>query len=149
MRARLIANLGIAALFVAGCAVTEDDILESFRSTNADASDEQATCVVDQLINSYGVDGLEAELKADPVSREFDEQQFRTMIHCGMTSRLTEPMTAQVKRLDVPEETQACVVEALTSDITDADLDVLLSGEITDEYYAKFFDALTTCDALP
>ncbi len=142
----MIVSLSIATLFLPGCAVSED---ESFKSTNVDATDEQAACVVDQLINTYGVEGLEAELQTDPVAREFDEQQFRTMIHCGMTDRLTGPMTAQVARLDVPEASQPCVVEALTTDITDDDLDVLLSGEITDEYYAKFFDALASCDALP
>ena len=139
----------LAVFFLAGCAVTEEDLLESFKSTNVDATDEQAGCVVDQLINIYGVEGLEAELLAEPADREFDEQQFRTMIHCGMTDRLTNPLTAQLQRLEVPTESQPCVVAALTTDITDDDLDVLLSGEITDEYYAKFFDALLSCDALP
>ena len=141
---------GLASIsFIAGCAIQRDDLLESFSKANPDATEEQAACVVDELINVYGIEGVEEQLLLDPVDPKFEELQFRTMIHCGMTDRLVEPLAAQLERLDVPDENRDCVVEELTAGITDADLDVLLSGELTDAYYSKFFDALTTCDALP
>ncbi|MEZ5340319.1 MAG: hypothetical protein R2706_02395 [Acidimicrobiales bacterium] len=131
------------------CAVNRDDLVTSFQSANPEATDEQASCVVDALINVHGIEGVEQQLALDPVDPAFEELQFRTMVHCGMTGQLEVALTQQVAGLDVAADNRACVVDALVADITDDDLDVLLSGQITDDYYAKFFDTLSSCDALP
>lgn len=149
MRIAKLLSLAATSLLIAACAVTQEDLTASFVEAHPEATAEQASCTVGVLVDRYGIEGLEAELEAVEDSSEFTEAQFRAMVGCGMTQEVSAQLRTQMAELGVSDEARDCVVSELTKEITDADLDVLITGELTDAYYAKFFDALSACDALP
>lgn len=141
----------VVGLLVAGCstAASRDDFVQRFIETNADASTEQSECVVDELIRQYSLSGLERELEAAPQATAFERAQFTAMFGCGMTEDVEAELARQLANTGVEGAGAACAAEALTADLDDDDLQVLLSGEITDGFYAKYFVALEECGALP
>ena len=49
---------------------------------------------------------------------------------------------------EVSEADAPCVADAILAELTEADLDVLLSGEITEEFLARFISAMEVCGAI-
>ncbi len=141
---------GILSLVMIGCSSTvdRDDLIEAFETNNPDVSTEQATCVVDRLLGRYELAGLQAELESDVLTPDFEEAQFRDMFACGLQGDVREQVTDQLEANGVGAEYAPCVSDELVSGLTDADIDVLLSGEITDAFYQKFFAAMETCGAI-
>lgn len=120
----------------------------SFVENNPEVSTEQAQCVVDRLIGQYDLPQLEAELAADTPTGAFEEAQFRSMFVCGIEGDVGEQIAEQLTANGVAAEDAPCVSDRLVEQMSDGDIDVLLSGDITDEFYAKFFDAMEACGAI-
>ena len=135
---------------VAACGegVTREALITSFVENNPEVSTEQAECVVDRLIGEYDLPRLEEELAATSPAVAFEEAQFRSMFVCGIEGDVGQQIADQLTANGVSSEDAPCVSERLVGEMTVSDIDVLLSGEITDEFYAKFFDAMDTCGAI-
>ncbi len=123
-------------------------MISGFQDSNPDATTEQAGCVVDDLMGRYSSDELEVELAGEPVSSDFEEAQFRAMFTCGVEGDVQEQIRSQLVANGVSVDDAPCVASELMVDPTDEDIDVLLSGEITDAFYAKFFEAMELCGAV-
>ncbi len=141
----------VLPLVATACAdpFTRDVAVESFVAANDDATREQAGCVVDRLIDEYGLDGLRGELDRERLDPTFEVSQFRASFHCGMTSDVETALVDQLAASGIARRDAECAAAALLEDFDDDDLDVLLSGELNDTFYAKYFDALEQCNALP
>lgn len=117
--------------------------------SHSEATEHQAGCVVDKLISTYGLDGLQVELKREAPARSFELDQFRASFGCGLTAGVEVELARQLEASGVESVAAACAGKELATSLDDEGLDVLLSGEITDDFYAKYFVALEACDALP
>ena len=122
--------------------------VDSFRRANPEVSGEQAGCVVDRLVERYGLDALVEELDADAPDPAFAEAQFKDMFACGVDGDVEAQIAEQLQANGVDPAEAPCVAEALTADLGGDDIDVLLSGEITEEFMAKFVDAMDRCGAI-
>ncbi len=140
-----------------GSEFSRDEAVEAFQAANPDASTAEAACVIDALIEEYetepvdesALDGLEAELVADPQSNAFVFDQFRAMFGCGMTADVETQLRRELLANDIAADAVDCVASELAASLTDDDLGVLLRDEMTDSFYATFFTAVESCDALP
>lgn len=128
--------------------VSRDNLVTAFVENNPDASTAEAQCVVDRLIGQYDLAELEVELTAAVPAPSFEEAQFRSMFVCGIEGDVGQQITEQLTANGVAAEDAPCVSERLVDEMTDGDIDVLLSGEITDDFYAKFFTAMEACGAV-
>lgn len=139
-----------AACLAAACgqSITRESLVADFTAANPDVTSAQAECVVDRLLAERELTAIEAELTADVVAGEFEEDQFRAMFVCGIEGDVGDQITEQLVANGVSPADAPCVSGELTGQLTDADIDVLLSGEITDEFYAKFFAAMENCGAV-
>lgn len=143
--------IGVVALVLAptsGCGqgFSGQSAAASFAEAN-DASAEEAECVVGELIEGYGLDQLELEL-AEPTDAAFEQAQVRAMFRCGMLGDVEEQVTGQLTEAGVDAADAPCVAGELTASLDDGDVDVLLTGQITDAFSAKFYQAMEACDAL-
>jgi hypothetical protein len=211
---RIAAGLIAGALVVTGCASTEDRLVTAFVESNPVADAEEARCVVDELVSSYGADGVTDELQADSPSagfldnqgramakcdvvvntdedlarafmeanpdvsvveascvidtlteaigtseliatlwlaetpREFEVAQFKAMFACGIDRDVRSALTQQLLARGTPEDKAPCVADDIVNKMDLQELDVLISGENTDEFYAKYFNAMEGCGAL-
>lgn len=140
-----------ASLFpVAACGqgFTRDDAVDSFAAANPDATGDQSACVVDRLLDRYGLDELEAELVAEPRNPAFEEAQFRDMFACGLEGDVEAEIAEQLRTNGVEPDDAPCVAGELVGGLDDDDIDVLLSGEITEDFMGKFVDAMSACGAI-
>jgi len=135
---------------VAGCGggASREAAIESFQDANPEATDEQAACVVDGLIDRYGLDELDAQLGTVPLDAAFEEDQFREMFVCGVDGDWRADITEQLIDNGVAAEDAPCVSDELFATMSDDDIGVLLTGQITDSFSETFYDALETCNAL-
>jgi hypothetical protein len=140
----------LPAMILVSCGqgVSRASLVSSFVEANPDASTEQAECVVDRLIDNFDLPALETELEAEPLTAGFEEAQFRAMFVCGIEGDVATQITDQLVANGVEEADAPCVSDALVGQMTDDDIDVLLSGDITDAFYAKFFAAMQSCGAV-
>ncbi len=136
---------------VSGCSssLTRQEADEAFLRGHPDATEHQAGCVVDKLISTYGLDGLQIELEREVPVRSFEIDQFRASFGCGLTGDVEAELARQLEASGVKPVSARCAGKELTASLDDEGLDVLLSGEITDEFYEKYFVALEACNALP
>ncbi|MDH5520235.1 MAG: hypothetical protein OEZ14_06860 [Acidimicrobiia bacterium] len=104
--------------------------------------------MVDRLLTDRDLAAIESELTADEITPQFEEDQFRAMFVCGIEGDVGDQIAEQLVANGVSPDDAPCVSGELIGQLTDADVDVLLSGEITDEFYAKFFDAMENCGAI-
>lgn len=129
---------------------------------NPDASTIEAACVIDALIEEYEAEpvdeaalgGLEEELLAIPQRERFLLDQFRAKFGCGMTDGVEAQLRRELLANEIDESAVDCVADALAGRLTDDDLEVLIGAEsgdseMTDSFYASFFTAVESCDALP
>ncbi len=150
---RLVALVLLIATGASACgddpaSFDRDAAVTSFSSANPGASTAQSGCVVDRLIERYGLERLEDELRSDPPKADFAESQFRDMFACGIEGDVRDQIVEQLKANDVAEADAPCVADVLMEDLDDDDFDVLLSGEITDSFFAKFVSAMEDCGAI-
>ncbi len=140
----------ILVVGLAGCgqAFSRQGAIDSFTTATPEATPEQAACVVDNLIDRYSLDQLEIELAADPPDPSFEESQFREMFRCGIVGDVEKQVTQQLILNGVSEADAPCVSERLVGTMTDDDIDVLLSGQISEQFSTKFRQAMDACDAL-
>ncbi len=151
-------------MVIAACSTgyTRGQAVASFQRANPDASTIEAACVVDALIEEYetepvdeeALDGLEAELLAEPQSERFLLDQFRAKFGCGMTEGVENQLRRELLANDIDESAVDCVAGSLAGRLTDGDLEVLIgandeAGAMTDSFYTNFFNAVEACDALP
>lgn len=125
-----------------------DAAADSFAAANPGATATQAGCVVDRLIDRYGLEDLEQELAAEPLAADFEEDQFRDMFACGIEGDVRAQIIEQLEANGVTGQDAPCVADELVDDMEDEDFDVLLSGEITDDFLAKFVSAMEACGAI-
>lgn len=147
----VLAVCAVTLVGLGGCGQAGFDraaAVDGFQAANPDATGAQSGCVVDRLIDRFGIDGLESQLSADPQDADFEEAQFRDMFACGMEGDVQEQIVSQLEANGVAPADAPCVADGLVSDLTDADIDVLLSGDISDEFLAKFIDAMESCGAI-
>ena len=168
MQARLLgiaAGIACGALVATACSTgySREQAVASFQRANPDASTIEAACVVDALIEEYegepvdeaALDGLEAELLAEPQSERFLLDQFRAKFGCGMTEGVENQLRRELLANDIEASAVDCVAASLAGRLTDADLGVLIGadgandGAMTDSFYTSFFNAVESCDALP
>lgn len=128
---------------------TRDDYVAQYIASNPDATTIQAQCVVDELTEAYTLDGLGRELEASPAATAFERSQFRAAFGCGLTADVEAALEEQLVASGIDQKEATCASEALTSQLDDDDLDILLDGGITDEFYAKYFTSLDGCGAVP
>jgi hypothetical protein len=141
----------VAGLLATGCGEDGFDraaAIDGFAAANPDTTPDQQGCVVDRLIERYGLDGLEAELAAAEPATPFVEDQFRFMFACGVEGDVRRQIEEQLQAAGVDDTDAPCVADALVVDLDDDDIDVLLSGEITDAFFEKFFAAMDGCGAI-
>ena len=145
----------MAAVVVAVSGCGQDDptfdraaAIDSFSEVNSEATSAQSACVVDGLIDRYGLERLETELRSDPQKADFAETQFREMFACGIEGDVRDQIVEQLQANEVDERDAPCVADALMTDLDDDDIDVLLSGDITDAFFAKFVSAMEDCGAI-
>lgn len=157
------ARLGPAAALALVCLVAagltgcgrgfgRDDAVDAFQEAHPETSSTEAGCVVDRLIDRYGIDGLADELETGDPSPGFSEAQFTDMFACGIdgdvTAELTRQLTGQLTDAGIDGDDATCVAGSLAAELDDGDIEVLVSGDITDEYLAKFTAAMEDCGAL-
>lgn len=138
------------AALATGCGggFSRQNAIDGFLAGHPEADAAQAACVVDRLTDRYGADELQTRLDAEEMSAEFEEAQFRDMFACGLEGDVSDQITEQLVNNGVSESDAPCVADALVADLDDADIDVLLSGQITDAFYQKFFAAMDSCGAV-
>ena len=148
--ARIVALVLLPGAMVAsGCGESFDraDAIDSFLAANPEVDRPGAECVIDRQIDRYGLEGLATELQAEPESEAFTEAQFQDMFACGLAGDVTDQLVEQLQASGVDPDDAPCVAQALTGDLDDDDIDVLLSGEITDSFMSKFVTAMESCGA--
>lgn len=146
----MLAFAGLAAS-VGSCGqqtLDRDTAIESFRAANLDATEAQAACVIDRLIDRYGLDELQIQLATSPQASAFAERQVRDAFVCGANGDVRAQITEQLDGTGVDDHDAPCVADELVDGLTDADVNVLLTGEITPEFNDKFYAALEACGAL-
>ncbi len=140
----------LAAMVVgAGCGqgFDRETAVESFQQANPEATGTQSACVVDRQIERFGIDGLADELETDPPTDEFIDIQFRDMFACGMDGDVEEQLVELLQDSGVDDEAAPCVAGRIVEQLGDEDIDVLVSGEITDAFMSKFIAAMNDCGA--
>ena len=140
----------VASLLATSCGqgISRASLVADFTAANPEVTTAQAECVVDRLLTDRDLADIEAELTAETIGATFEEDQFRAMFVCGIEGDVGDQITEQLVANGVAPDDAPCVSGELMGQMTDADVDVLLSGEITDEFYAKFFDAMDSCGAV-
>ena len=71
------------------------------------------------------------------------------MFGCGLTDEVEDELVRQLIATGIEPDAARCAGRELTINLDDEGLEVLLSGEITDTFYEKYFLALQACDGLP
>ncbi len=152
-RRRAFAVAGVVALAVAlgACSqdLTEDDLVEAYQASRPSYSADVAECVVAHLVESFGVEGVEAELDTITSTDAFEVALYRAEFDCGETGDVEGRIVELLLDRDLDPEAAECVAADLVVDLDDSDFDVLLSGEITDQFFDKYYTAIYDCDALP
>lgn len=146
----MLVALLVLALAAASCGqgISRDSLAADFAAANPDVTTAQAECVVDRLLTARDLAAIEAELTASEITPRFEEEQFRAMFVCGIEGDVGDQITEQLVANGVSSDDAPCVSDELIGQLTDDDVDVLLSGEITDEFYTKFFRAMEACGAV-
>ncbi len=145
----MVALFALVALPGCSRALTEDDLVEAYQLSYPAASDETAGCVVGELVDAYEIVGVETELAAVSSSAAFAEAQYLAQFHCGQTDDVLRQVIAMLVERDLDPDQANCVATALVGDLDDQDLEVLMRGEMTDQFFDKYFTATYDCDALP
>jgi hypothetical protein len=146
----LLAAAAIALAGVGGCGdgYSRDEALTGVTEANPELTDDQAACVVDGLIERYGLDAVEAGLAGGSADVAFAEAQYTEMFVCGVEGDVGQELTEQLEAVGVSPEDAPCVSDRVVGSLSDDDVDALLSGDITDELATKFATALEDCGAL-
>ena len=127
---------------------TKSDLVQAFTDANPDASKAEAECVVDALTTELGTPQLIANLWAEPVPRDFELAQFRAMFDCGIDDEIRSALRTQLIEQGTPPNKAPCVANEIVDVMSSDELDVLITGESTDEFYAKYFNAMESCGAI-
>lgn len=146
----LVAAAVVAVVGLAGCAegFTREAAVESFAAANPDATSDESACVVDELIDEYGLTELEQELANDPPFRSFTDAQFRASFGCGMTGPVVDQLVPQIVASGIAEEHAECVATELVDTVTDDELDALVSGASSETFGVRYLEAAESCGAL-
>ncbi len=146
-----VALIVATIVLLSGCSssLTRQEADAAFLRSHPDATEHQAGCVVDKLIAIYGLDGLRIELEREVPARSFEIDQFRGSFGCGLTDDVEAELARQLEATGIEAIAARCAAKELTTNLDEEGLDVLLSGEITDDFYEKYFVALEACNALP
>ncbi len=139
----------VALVVAAGCGneFTRDDVAASFANSSPDVPAEAADCVVDDLIETFGIDGLAAELEAEQTSIAYAEADTRARLRCGLVGDVRNELVTELEASGVTSDASTCVADALLSDLSDDDIEVLLSGASSEAFTQKYLDAAEDCGA--
>lgn len=127
---------------------TDDDLVRAFMEANSEVSAVEASCVIDTLTEAIGTSELIATLWLDEIPREFEVSQFKAMFACGIDRDVRSALTEQLIDRGTTAQKAPCVADEIVNRMDVEELDVLISGENTDEFYAKYFNAMEGCGAL-
>ncbi len=134
----------------AGCSqLSREDLVEAYAVSRPESTEEEAGCVVDGLLQQFSTSEIETQLADGSPSDEFEWRQFTAEIRCGLTAGLEARLSDQLIETGVGPDAAPCVAATLAGVLDDADLEVLRGRPMTDTFYAKYFDALDACEALP
>lgn len=122
--------------------------IDQFRQVNPDASDSQSACVVDGLLDRYESAEIVAELTTSRQGAGFEEDQFREMFRCGLEGDIQETLIEQLGVAGIEGEEASCIAADLADSLTDADIDGILSGLITEDFRIRFEGAMAGCGAV-
>jgi len=142
--------LALFAVGAVGCGegFDREAAVDSFMRANPEATNAQAGCVIDRQIDRYGLDGLATELEAEQASDDFIDIQFRDMFACGIDGDVEEQLVEQLLASGVEPGAVDCVAERIVDELGDDDIDVLVSGEITEDFMTTFIAAMEGCGAV-
>lgn len=133
----------------AGGGFSRDDAVAQVRQDNPDITADQAGCVADRLIERFGLSELGALAAADPPDADLQEAAFTDAFRCGVVGDVRQEIVDQLTANAVPADQAACVADELVPGLTDADIDVIVSGQITESFTRKFDTAMRDCGAAP
>ncbi len=144
-----------AALLLAapGCGgdgqFSRDDAVARVHRDNPDITADQAGCVADRLVERFGLDELGDMAAADPPDADLQEAEFTDAFRCGVVGDVRQQIVDQLTAAALPADQAGCVADALVPGLTDADIDVIVSGAITESFTQKFDTAMRDCGAAP
>lgn len=147
----MVAVAAAIVVLFGGCSreLSEEDLAEAYQASNDNASATMSECIVGTLVDQFGVDGVEAELEAVTATQDFQRTQYQAEFRCGDTADVETQIEALLTARDGDPDAASCIASALVPKLDDSDLEVLLSGEMTDQFFDKYFVAVSDCDALP
>ena len=129
--------------------LTGEDLATAYRRGHPEVDDAIARCVVDALTLTYSIEEIEAELARPAVSDDFAWDQYRSEALCGSTANFEAQLTGLLVETGLDLDQANCAAATLAEHVDDSDLLVLRTGEMTDAFYARYFDALQACEAPP
>lgn len=139
----------VAASGCGGGGIGRDDVVARVTDDNAGITADQAGCVADRLIDRFGLDQLDTMVAADPPDADLEEAEFTDAFRCGVVGDVRQEIVDQLTANAVAPDQAGCVADELVPDLTDADIDVIVSGQITESFTQKFDTAMRDCGAAP
>ncbi len=133
----------------AGGGFSRDDAVARVRQDNPDITADQAGCVADRLVERFGLDELGTLAAADPPDADLQEAEYTDAFRCGVTGDVRQQIVDLLTENAVPADQAGCVADELAPGLTDADIDVIVSGQITESFTQKFDTAMRDCGAAP
>lgn len=141
----------VALLVALGCGQELDRaaLLESFERDLPDATPAQAGCVVDDLVERFGLDEIEQELEAERASRQFANAAVVAMAECGYDLSRFEPWTAtlvqNLDRLGYQPDDARCLADEVSPGLSGEQVQQLLDGEVPAGFRRRMAAALEAC----
>ncbi|MDH4074599.1 MAG: hypothetical protein OEW29_01595 [Acidimicrobiia bacterium] len=126
-----------------------DDAVARVRQDNPGITADQAGCVADRLVGRFGLDELGTLAAADPADADLQEAEFTDAFRCGVEGDVRQEIVSQLTANALPADQAGCVADELVPGLTDADIDVIVSGEISESFTQKFDTAMRDCGAAP
>lgn len=149
---RLVIGI-VGAVVAVSCAkeVTRADLDEAVLRADEGASPIQASCIVDELVAIYGLDGVQTEMKREAPTHDFQTDRVMSQLRCGYFSAFKAPAMDTLMADGADHDQAQCVTTGFVSSITDSDIDHMVTGQSWDGFPVedKWFDALEACGLWP
>jgi hypothetical protein len=151
VRRRLAAVVAAVALVAGACGDTlgRDELVASFRRDFPRATEEQAGCVVDRLLERFEVEEIEQELSAEGGSSEFGNATVVAMAACGYdltdSDQWRVGLVGALVGLGYDTDDAGCIADRLIPQLDADDVAGLVSGELPDGFRARLAEAADGC----
>jgi hypothetical protein len=125
-------------------------LTESFQRDFPDATATEASCVVDDLLDRFTLDEIEAEMDSGQASAPFANATVAAMASCGYDLSAFEPwmltMVANLTRLGFEPDEARCAAERLSGQLTGDEVEQLTAGELPPGFRSRLVEALAACE---